>query len=285
MNIRTISFVALAATLAACASVPEQNTALDQARDRYAAAQGNTQVASRAKAELESAAESLRRAEQAFSDRASKETVDHLAYMTKQKVVIAEETASSLASQEIVASASAERDKLRLAMRTAEADAAHRDLASAEAGQERQAAALAAAEARERDLQRQLEELDAKKTDRGMVLTLGDVLFATDESELKGGAVSNLGKLASFLNEYQDRTVIIEGHTDSVGSEDYNLGLSQRRADAVRRYLMNQGVSANRLSATGMGKGSPVASNETATGRQQNRRVEVIIANESTASR
>ncbi len=270
MNIRTSLLIALAATLAACASAPQQNTALDQARDRYAAAQGNTQVSSRARAELESAAESLRRAEQALADRAPKETVDHLAYMTKQKVVIAEETASSLVSQEIVAKAAAERDQLRLSMRTAEADAARRD--------------LAAAEARERDLQRQLEELDAKKTDRGMVLTLGDVLFATNESELKGGALVNLGKLASFLNEYQDRTVIIEGHTDSVGSEDYNLGLSQRRANSVRSYLMSQGVAANRLSATGMGKGYPVASNDTATGRQQNRRVEVIIANETTAS-
>jgi outer membrane protein OmpA-like peptidoglycan-associated protein len=121
--------------------------------------------------------------------------------------------------------------------------------------------------------------LNARETERGLVVTLGDVLFETARADLKGGAAGNLGKLAAFLVKYPDRNVVIEGHTDNVGGEDYNLGLSQRRAESVRSFLVTHGVSANRISASGKGEGSPVSDNDTATGRQQNRRVEVIIAN------
>lgn len=285
MNIRAITLAALVVTLAACSSLPEPNRALVDARDHYARAQSNSQIARLAPDELQAAGATLRQAEQAYTNRADKAVVDHLAYMTSQRIVIAEETAASQASQAIVASAAAERDRMRLAMRTSEADAAKRRLASSEASNLRQSAALAEADARERELQRQLEELDAKKTDRGMVVTLGDVLFATNESELRGGALNNLSRLAAFLIEYPDRSVVIEGHTDSVGSADYNLGLSQRRANSVRAYLMSQGVPSNRITASGMGMGIPVASNDTASGRQQNRRVEIIISNADTAMR
>jgi outer membrane protein OmpA-like peptidoglycan-associated protein len=108
---------------------------------------------------------------------------------------------------------------------------------------------------------------------------LGDVLFETGRAELKGGAAANLGKLAAFLSQYPERSVIIEGHTDSVGSESYNQGLSERRADSVKAYLLSQGIAATRLTAVGKGEAVPVASNDTNTGRQMNRRVEVIIAN------
>jgi outer membrane protein OmpA-like peptidoglycan-associated protein len=128
-------------------------------------------------------------------------------------------------------------------------------------------------------LERQIAELNARETDRGLVVTLGDLLFATGKSDLTGGAGPNLDKLAAFLGEYPDRTVLIEGHTDSVGSEESNYFLSQRRADSVKSYLVSRGVQANRLTTSGLGQGSPVASNDSATGRQQNRRVEVIISN------
>ena len=110
------------------------------------------------------------------------------------------------------------------------------------------------------------------------MVTLGDVLFATGRSELKGGTPGNLNKLATFLNQYP-------GHTDSVGSEDSNCGLSQRRADSVKSYLVSQSVASSRLAASGLGEVSPVASNDSDTGRQQNRRVEVIISNTATSSR
>ncbi|MFU8831058.1 MAG: OmpA family protein [Wenzhouxiangella sp.] len=145
-------------------------------------------------------------------------------------------------------------------------------------------AEVAAARAQSLELQRQIAELNARETDRGLVVTLGDVLFATGQSNLTGAAGPNLNKLAAFLDEYRDRTVLIEGHTDSVGSADSNQLLSQRRAESVRTYLVGQGVAANRLTSSGLGQGSPVATNNTATGRQQNRRVEVIISNVARAN-
>jgi len=110
------------------------------------------------------------------------------------------------------------------------------------------------------------------------------VLFESGRAELKPGATSNLGQLVAFLARYPSRTVAIEGHTDSVGGDDYNLGLSQRRADSVRSYLVTQGVDAARVTAVGAGEGTPVATNESAAGRQQNRRVEVIISNPALAA-
>lgn len=112
----------------------------------------------------------------------------------------------------------------------------------------------------------------------GLVVTLGDVLFATGQSDLKGGATSNLSQLGAFLNKYPQRTVAIEGHTDSVGKASYNQGLSQHRADAVQAYLIGQGIAPEIFTTYGMGEMMPVASNNSATGRQQNRRVEVIIS-------
>jgi outer membrane protein OmpA-like peptidoglycan-associated protein len=121
--------------------------------------------------------------------------------------------------------------------------------------------------------------------DRGLVLTLGDVLFTSGRADLKPGAAGNLNKLVAFLNKYPDRSVSIQGYTDSVGSEDYNQGLSERRADSVKSYLAGQGISTMRLSALGKGRSDPVADNGSAAGRQQNRRVEVIISNPTTALR
>jgi outer membrane protein OmpA-like peptidoglycan-associated protein len=118
-----------------------------------------------------------------------------------------------------------------------------------------------------------------------MVLTLGDVLFTSGQADLKGGATANLNKLVTFLNAYPNRTVMIEGHTDSLGSDDFNSGLSQRRADSVKSYLTGQGVGPGRVSASGMGESSPVADNGSPTGRQQNRRVEVIIVNQTALAR
>jgi outer membrane protein OmpA-like peptidoglycan-associated protein len=193
----------------------------------------------------------------------------------------------------------AQREKVRLDARTREADLATGKVAMARAeGAEQkaeadaarnqadaaQAAALSAQQQAE-ELQRQIDTLQAKVTDRGLVLTLGDVLFATAKADLSSGASGTLNKLVAFLNKYPDRTVDIQGYTDSVGSEDYNLGLSQRRADSVRSYLVGQGIGSGRLVASGKGMSSPVAGNDTSSGRQQNRRVEVIINNPAAAMR
>jgi outer membrane protein OmpA-like peptidoglycan-associated protein len=173
-------------------------------------------------------------------------------------------------------------------MASADADAA-RNLAAAQARADADAARASAADAassaalQAAELQRQIDALQAKATDRGLVLTLGDVLFTSGRADLKVGAASNLDRLVTFLNQYPGRNIEIEGHTDSVGSDDYNQDLSQRRADSVRSYLMQQGINSQRIVAAGKGEHQPVADNGSAGGRQLNRRVEIIIENPSPA--
>lgn len=159
---------------------------------------------------------------------------------------------------------------------TADAEAARRDAVSARRSEAR---ASASSDAQAADLQRQINQLEAEITDRGLVLTLGDLLFATDRSVLEPGADRHLESLVEFLQRYPERRVEIEGHTDNVGASSYNIGLSQRRAESVLDYLTQRGIDSNRLSAIGLGQKRPIATNSTAAGRQQNRRVEIIIEN------
>ena len=182
--------------------------------------------------------------------------------------------------------ASMDKARAEQAAGNAQADAASARNDTAAARQDTAAARQDAASERQRadELQRQIAELNARETERGLVVTLGDVLFATGRAELKGNVPSNLGKLAMFLDRYGDRSVLIEGHTDNVGDADANQDLSLRRANSVQAFLVEHGVGATRLIASGKGETQPVASNDSDTGRQQNRRVEVIISNPATAS-
>jgi outer membrane protein OmpA-like peptidoglycan-associated protein len=174
-----------------------------------------------------------------------------------------------------------EAEQLRLQAKQAEK---REDMAMSEAASARDDARAARLEADKAaamssDLQAQIDELNARPTDRGLVVTLGDVLFETGMSGLRGGTIANLDRLADFLLRYDTRTAVIEGHTDSVGSESSNVDLSRRRAESVQTYLVGRGVGIARLNASGRGEGSPVGSNDSETGRQQNRRVEVIVSN------
>jgi len=165
-----------------------------------------------------------------------------------------------------------------------EADAAHAAAATAAANASDAAALAAAGAARQAaELQQQIDLLQARPTDRGLVLTLGDILFVSGHAELRAGSSDHLNKLVSFLNRYPERSAVIEGYTDSIGTEDYNQGLSQRRADSVKSYLITQGVAAARLDASGKGESHPVGDNASSDGRQQNRRVEVVISNPAVA--
>jgi outer membrane protein OmpA-like peptidoglycan-associated protein len=184
----------------------------------------------------------------------------------RQQAAIAQNAASTA-----LAVADTARDQAAAARNDASAARSDANVARNDAG---------VARAETAELQRQITELNAQITDRGLVVTLGDVLFETGNAQLRGGTPNNLDKLAAFLNRFETRTVMIEGHTDSVGSDISNMSLSQRRADSVQAYLVSQGVARSRISSDGKGEGSPVADNESPTGRQQNRRVEVIISNQ-----
>ena len=282
--------------LAACATAPVKPEGAAQARNMLTQLQADPNLANRAPISMQQAEAAVRIAEQPETDQ---QLVAYRVYMADRKVETARAEAETKFAEDQRVELIAQREKVRLDARTREADLATGKVAMARAeGAEQkaeadaarnqadaaQAAALSAQQQAE-ELQRQIDTLQAKVTDRGLVLTLGDVLFATAKADLSSGANGTLNKLVAFLNKYPDRTVEIQGYTDSVGSEDYNLGLSQRRADSVRSYLVGQGIGSGRLVTSGKGMSSPVAGNDTSSGRQQNRRVEVIITNPAAAMR
>jgi outer membrane protein OmpA-like peptidoglycan-associated protein len=159
-----------------------------------------------------------------------------------------------------------ERQAIQLDARTRRAELAERRARQAEAE------ALA--------LQQRLAELEAEQTERGLVLTLGDILFDVDRAELNPGGIQQVGRIADFLREFPERNVVIEGHTDSTGADGYNEELSLRRAYAIEDFLISEGIDPRRVIARGYGKRYPVATNDTTAGRQQNRRVEIVILKE-----
>jgi len=298
-----IAAAVAAVLLTGCASAPVEPDGAAMLRSRLTALQSDPQLGSRAPLAMEQANLAVTAAEKPEPD---KVVSDHRLFMADRKIAIARAEAESSLAVDQRKGLAEQREAMRLQARTQEADSANRraNLAQANAADQQQIADAAnsraamaqanasdqaqqadAARAAAEDLQRQIDGLQARVTDRGLVLTLGDVLFASGNANLNSGGDSHLGRLAVFLNKYMDRTAQIVGYTDNIGSEDYNLGLSQRRADAVKFYLVNQGVDSGRLSASGMGKSSPVADNSSATGRQQNRRVEVLIQNSRVSAR
>jgi outer membrane protein OmpA-like peptidoglycan-associated protein len=265
---RTLIAAAVASVLlAGCAAAPAAPEGASEARAKLTQLQSDPNLASRAPAAIKEAEAAVRTAEQPEADRS---LGYHRVYIADREVEIATAQAQTRYLEDQRAGIIADRAAAQLDSRTREVDMARE----------------ATADAREEnaELQRQIDALQARPTDRGLVLTLGDVLFESGRAELKPGAASNLGQLVAFLAKYPSRTVAVEGHTDSVGGDDYNLGLSQRRADSVRTQLVSRGVDAARITSMGAGESSPVAGNDTAAGRQQNRRVEVIISNPALAA-
>ncbi len=274
----TISFMVIAA-LAGCSSTP--NALLDSAHSSYRSAQSDPEVTNLAPLELKQAGDTLAAADNAWSKGKDSAKVDHLAYLAQQQVSIAQETAKRKAAEADISSADADRNKIRLSARTEEADKAQQQAQSAEMQTQSAEMRAQSAEMRANTLESQLRELNAKKTDRGTVITLSDVLFDTNRAQLKSGGVREVQKLADVLKRNPQRNVAIEGFTDSTGSENYNQQLSERRANAVRDTLMNMGIDSTRITTRGYGKSLPVASNDTEAGRQLNRRVDVVISDEN----
>jgi outer membrane protein OmpA-like peptidoglycan-associated protein len=288
--LRSLIAAAVAATLiAGCASAPTKPAGSEQVRAKLTALQGDPSLANRAPVAIKDAEAAVVVAETTQKDLV---LAAHRVYIADRKVDTARALAETQFAEEQRTALNEQSERARLDSRTREADRAKTDalMARAESAEQKVAAgnarsdadaALLAANASQQqaaELQRQLEILQARPTDRGLVLTLGDTLFATGKAELKSGASANLDRITTFMNEYPNRTAAIEGFTDSMGSDEMNQSLSERRADAVKRYLVGQGVGSERLTSAGRGENSPVADNESAAGRQQNRRVEVVIS-------
>jgi outer membrane protein OmpA-like peptidoglycan-associated protein len=293
-----ISVAVAAALLTACASTPERVEVLEQARADVQMLSQEPTASEAASRELAAARSSLNAAEQALKE-GDLDDVNHYAYLASRQAQTGKARVDERVARQQITQAEAERNRVLLEARTHEAERATSAAQSAtaqaqaaraaaesatvtatqraaEADAARQDALAARAEAA--DMQKALEELQARPTERGMVLTLSDVLFDTGAATLKPGADLALGRIADFMTANPETRVMIEGHTDSRGSDSYNEDLSRRRAQAVKDALAARNISGDRVEAIGRGEGFPVASNETTAGQQQNRRVEIVFS-------
>ncbi|HEU5403411.1 MAG TPA: OmpA family protein, partial [Terriglobales bacterium] len=214
----------------------------DQAQQQLTAAQQQQQAAEEARQQAEQAAQ------QAAQERAAAEQARQQALLEQQN--------------------------LRQQMQQAQAQAQQAQTAAQQAEMERE-------QTRQRLLTQLNQVLQTKDTARGLIVNMSDVLFDFNKATLKPGARERLARVAGILLAYPDLHLQIEGHTDNIGSDSYNMQLSDRRAQTVRDYLVSQGVSAGNVASRGLGKSDPVASNDTAAGRQMNRRVELVVSGQS----
>jgi outer membrane protein OmpA-like peptidoglycan-associated protein len=276
MNTKILIGVGIALAMAGCASTPKSNEALEGARSIVQAAEADPSVAKYAPLDLQTAKSDLAVADAAFMRR-DEPSIAQPAYMAAQNARLAQLRGAAKAADARVAAGQAERDSIVLAARTNQVDSANR--AKDAANRATDDAKIARDQATENAgrLQAEVDALKAKPTDRGLVLTLGDVLFETGSSTLSSGAGRNIERLVQFLTEHPERLIQIDGFTDSVGTDSFNLDLSQHRADAVRYQLVSRGISSTRIGTQGYGKAYPVAGNSESSGRQLNRRVEVVI--------
>src|SRR5574340_564912 len=208
------------------------------------------------------AAEAEQQAQQAQADRASAEQ--------------ARRDAEAAAARATAEKAAAEQTKQQ-----AQNEAARAQELAAQAEHARSQALNERDQLRERLRQQLNAVLETRETARGLIVNISDVLFDFNKYTPKPGAREKLAKVAGILLAYPGLALRLEGHTDSIGGDAYNMKLSQERADAVRMYLVGQGVQAANITAVGMGKADPVADNTTAAGRQQNRRVELVVSGEA----
>jgi len=257
-----ISSVAALALLVGCASNPTTTAELERARDAVDKVASMPDSSTLASAELKEAQETLRKAEEAARENEPDADVAHLAYVAEQQAAIAEAKMNEAKALEDTKNAEADRNAALL-------EARERDVAEAERRADRAEADAAAAWG---------EVEEAQETARGLVLTFGDMLFDTGGSTLKPGAQLLLDKLAAYLQQNPGAHAIIEGHTDNVGSDTMNQALSERRAAAVAAALQARGITGDRLETMGLGESYPVATNDTSAGREENRRVEVVLS-------
>lgn len=292
-TIFTVLVVSL--VLGACANnSPVAPQVLVDARINVRSVELNPAVLNYAPLELKKASDSLSRANTLFAKGEPNAEVSSAAYVAQQQARTALAIAQSKGHDAAIAGAEVERERVRADMRTQEASRARAQtgvaqqqtaIAEERASGAEQVAAQAlvgAAQAQQQagELRQRLADLQANQTERGMLVTLGDVLFELNRAEVKPAAQSSLRKLADFLRQYPTRQVLIEGHTDNTGSAAYNEALSGKRAEAVKAALlgMGDGLASARITTVGYGSRHPISSNNSETDRALNRRVEVYIA-------
>ncbi|MDN5871046.1 MAG: OmpA family protein [Nitrococcus sp.] len=251
MNARILVGLLVAVMLTACVGIPTQQSlpAIERAEQAVSAAAADAQVQRYTAATLQQAQDTLQAAQSAWTKGQDQARAEHLAYMALGRAQIAAAMAAEQAAAAQAKLIMEQRDTLRLRSRGRQIE----------------------------ELKEQLSELKPKQTAEGIVLTIGDVLFAFDSAELSAAADAPLDKLASFLRAHPSYRVRVEGYTDSVGSMAYNQRLSERRAQSVADAMMARGIASGRMTVVGYGEANPVAPNSTEAGRARNRRVELVI--------
>jgi outer membrane protein OmpA-like peptidoglycan-associated protein len=290
---RSILVAAAALATVACAS-KRTPASLEQARSLYAHLQ-QTGAEQRVSGEMLRAREAIADAERAASDGGDEyaDGMAHVALRTTQTAEAADaRSASERATDSLtrvrlarqVALTQAQRDSLAAAQKMSQQEIESLRLRNAEVSQQADSLRRANAEANARlnDALGQLRSLvveitNLQQTARGLVISLSDILFDVNKATLKAGAEANVRRIAAVLQQYPDHQIAVEGHTDATGADDYNMRLSEQRAAAVREALVRGGVDAGRITSKGLGETQPVATNDTPAGRQQNRRVEVVV--------
>ena len=286
--------VALAALGAACSQLPERIETLDQAREAVGVIEQDPLARDVAQSRYEQARSALARAEQGYEDGEDLEIIEHDAYVALRNAEIVQQQTAERRGREEIEQGEAARSQVLLEAREREAEQAGRLAERRGEALERREAELeqrtqqvrqaeqraATLEQQTEALEQQLADLEAQETERGWVMTLDNVLFEHDRTELAPGADMTLDRLAEFLTSHPERNIVIEGHTDSTGEANYNRDLSRERAAAVRDALLARGVEGNRVEIRALGEEFPVATNETTAGRQLNRRVEIVLSDE-----
>lgn len=266
-NNRVVLSVAIAAILSACSTAPPRNESLETARTLVPEVEKSAR-AGVAAVDISNARKSLEAANRLAESKGKRADIEYEANNAVTSAQIANEKILTAQANEEIAQGTAQRQAVLLQARERE---------SQQSTDRAEASAL-----RVDSLEAQLADLKVQKTERGLVLTLGDVLFDTSQATLKPGAHGTLDRLATALRENSGRKVLIEGHTDNVGSDESNQGLSERRAQSVQAALTQRDVARSQITALGKGENFPIASNDSADGRQSNRRVELIFTEEQT---
>jgi outer membrane protein OmpA-like peptidoglycan-associated protein len=275
----------VALAVASCASGPRENPEIVRLETQVRSAYNDQFIAEFGRAELQQAEQQLDMARLAWSKKRAPE-LDHHLEMTNGFLELAAVRGGQGRTKADIANLRARQDELRIAARDRDVRYAQSQAATAtQAAQNAEMAAqnaqaqVVAANQQLAALQQQLKEFEFQVTAMGGSMTLRDVMFEVDSAQLRPGAEQRLRPLVNYLAAMPNTTIRIEGHTDSTGGEEYNNRLSRERAQAVANALIAQGIAGNRIEAVGYGYSKPIASNNTVSGREQNRRVEVIITN------
>lgn len=264
-----------------CSTTPTTTSRTEELRAEFDLLAGQGVVREQAPVAVDEARKELNKLEGLVESNAPDDQIRQQLYITERKIDLVRESAQMKQADDFIAEADSHRKDAIIQQKDQQIIEAENTAAvlgvtalQAEERAERMEAQVQA-------LQTEVEELSSQNTDRGLVLTLGDILFEKDKARLKENASASLLKVAEFLNEYPDRQLVIEGHTDSTGPSEYNEELSEARAESVKDALVSYGVDASRIDTEGFGEARPVESNETTFGRVQNRRVEIIILDEN----